>query len=381
MPSDESDATLVRFAKNGDRRAYAVLFQRHETMLRALCRRTLADSTLADDVVQDAAIQAMLSLDRLRDANRFGPWLCGIGLNLCRRLLRDRARPLAADWSIEVLSGGLRVEEPTAPESDPQDLTLEAELAARVRRAVDDLPGGQRASVLLFYLSGLTYAETAALLGIEVSAVKTRLHKARIALRRQLEDVWKERKMPVTTEMNQSVPVRVGDVRRKPATGDEPAQLIVILEEIDGERRLPIWVGQNEGTQTALQLEKLQFPRPPTIAFAANLLKAVGGRLREVVITKLDAAEVFYAIAVVDYGRKRANVDARPSDAINLALSVEAPISVEPAVFEAVTKTSPPAEACFDPFAEGVHGAKEIVAEVQASWKGPGALARQPSRD
>jgi bifunctional DNase/RNase len=125
-------------------------------------------------------------------------------------------------------------------------------------------------------------------------------------------------------------------------------------------------------------LEKRQFPRPPTIAFAANLLKAVGGRVREVVITKLDAAEIFYAIAVVDHGRKQATVDARPSDAINLALSTGAPISVDPAVFEAAAKTRPPTEACFDPFAEGVHGAKEIVAEVEACWKGPRALARQP---
>jgi RNA polymerase sigma factor (sigma-70 family) len=297
MLSDESDATLVRFAKNGDRSAYAVLFHRHETTLRALCHRTLADSTLADDVVQDAAIQAMLSLDRLRDTNRFGPWVCGIGLNLCRRLLRERTRPLAAAWSLETLTGGRWVEEPTAPATDPEDLALEAELAARVRRAVVDLPHGQRASVLLFYLSGLTYAETAAQLGIEVSAVKTRLHKARSALRRQLEDVWNERKMPVPTETYPSVPVRVA---------------------------------------------------------------------------------IFYAIAVVDYGRKRATVDARPSDAINLALSVGVPISVEPAVFEAAAKRQASTQPEPDLYAQDTQGARDIAGEVQASWKGPGTLARQP---
>jgi bifunctional DNase/RNase len=224
----------------------------------------------------------------------------------------------------------------------------------------------------------LTYAETAAQLGIEMSAVKTRLHKARRALRRQLEDVWKEMKMPVTTEMNQSVQVRVADVRRKAADGDQPAQFIVILDEIDGERFLPIWIGEAEATQVALQLEKLQFPRPPTIAFAANLLKAVGGRVREVVITKLDAAEIFYAVAVVDHGRKQATVDARPSDALNLALSVGAPISVEPAVFEAAAKCRASAQPEPDLYAQETQSAKDIAAEVQATWKGPGALARQP---
>jgi hypothetical protein len=57
---------------------------------------------------------------------------------------------------------------------------------------VAELPRGQRAAVLLFYLSGLTYAETAALLGIEVGAVRTRLHKARGALRTHLRAVGKE---------------------------------------------------------------------------------------------------------------------------------------------------------------------------------------------
>src|ERR1035437_6712477 len=92
MLSNESDSSLVASARNGDRGAFAVLFLRHEAILRALCRRSLADSSLADDIVQEAALQAMLNLDRLRDKSRFGPWLCGIGLNLCRRWLRERSR-------------------------------------------------------------------------------------------------------------------------------------------------------------------------------------------------------------------------------------------------------------------------------------------------
>jgi RNA polymerase sigma-70 factor (ECF subfamily) len=376
MLADESDATLARLAQGGDRAAFAVLFQRHEATLRALCRRTLVGSALVDDVVQEAAIQAMLGLDRLRDKGRFGPWLCGIGLNLCRRLLREWSRPFGADWSLEALSGGRWIEEPTAPGADPGDLAVEADLAARVRWAVARLPRGQRASVLLYYLSGLTYAETAAALGIEIGAVKTRLHKARRALRRQLADNWEETTMEATIDLSQAVPVRVTDVRRTTATDEKPAQLILILEEIDGERQLPIWVGETEGVQAALQLEKVEFPRPQTIAFAANLLKALGGRLREVVITKLDEAEIFYAVAVVESGRKRATVDARPSDAINLALTVGAPIRVEPAVFDVAAKHPSSDEACSSPSFEGTQGVKEIVAEVRTSWKGPGILVQ-----
>ena len=181
--------------------------------------------------------------------------------------------------------------------------------------------------------------------------------------------------MEKTTEYDQAVPVRVADVRRRAAEGDKSVQFIVILEEINGERRLPIWVGQSEGIAIALQLEKLEWPRPQTYAFTASLLQGVGGRLREVIITKLDEAEVFYAVAVVEGARKKGMVDARPSDAINLALLTGAPIRVEPSVFGAFI---PKGEPGTDPFGEGTQGMKVIVAEVQANWKGPGALAHQP---
>jgi uncharacterized protein len=311
----------------------------------------------------------MLNLDRLRDPGRFGPWLGGIGLNLCRRHLRERSQPLRADWSEDVLSGGRWAAEPVATGPDPQELAEEADLAGRVRQAVARLPTGQRTAVLLFYLSGLTYAETAAQLGIELNAVKTRLHKARGHLRDQLIDFWEETTIEMKTPQDQAVPVRVADVRRRPAEGDTPAQFIVILEEVGGERRLPIWMGQTEATAIALQLEKRQWTRPSTYAFTAGLLNAIGGRLREVTIAKLDDGKVFYAVAVVEGGRKMGTVDARPSDAINLALSTGAPIRVEPAVFAANAAIAKNDSADGHSL-ESTQGLRDIVAEVEALWKG-----------
>jgi hypothetical protein len=74
---------------------------------------------------------------------------------------------------------------------DPQAHTTTADLVTRAQHAVAELPRGRRAAVLLFYLSGLSYAETAALLGIDVGAVRTRLHTARGALRTHLWAVGK----------------------------------------------------------------------------------------------------------------------------------------------------------------------------------------------
>src|SRR3954447_3702710 len=86
----DDDATLVRLARHGDRGAFARLVDRHAPLLRATTRRAAADEHLAADAAQEAVLTAMLSLDRLRDDNAFGPWLAGIGLNATRHLTRER---------------------------------------------------------------------------------------------------------------------------------------------------------------------------------------------------------------------------------------------------------------------------------------------------
>lgn len=370
MSGQESDRALVAAARGGDKDAFARLLARHRPLLLALCRRALGDPDLAEDAVQEASLQALLSLERLRRADRFGPWLAGIGLNICRRWLRERPRDV---WSWEALLGGRQVIEPLDPRAGPDELVEVADVVVRVRRAVAKLPPGQRAAVLLSYLAGLTQAETAAQLGIEVGAVKTRLHKARQTLRRRLWTDWQEDAM--TTEgVTQWVEVRIADVRRQPAAEDRPAAHVVILEEIGGASRLlAIWVGPFEGYSIALQVEEVEVARPLTYAFTASLLAALGGRLREVRVTRL-AEQTFYAAAVVDGRTGRRTIDARPSDALNLALITGAPIRVEAAVLDAVSFS---AETRQEKAAEvaGWLGPAEIVEDMRQAWftrLGPG---------
>lgn len=392
----ERDAALVRAAQAGDKAAFARVFTRHLPLLRALCQRTLGDPWLVEDAIQESALQALLGIGRLRQPERFGPWLGGIGLNICRRWLRERSR---VAWSWESLAGGRAAAE-TADPGDGTEAVLEAvELRNAVRRAVVTLPDGQRQAVVLFYLSGLTYAETAALLGIEVGAVKTRLHKARAKLSRQLadgrmEDTMDEKldrrtltkaagaaaasaalgheapaagaevhKAP-TPDEGEFVEMRVVDVRRRFKGDDAPPAYVVVLAEIGGGRRLPIWVGEPEGTAIALHLEGVETPRPMTFAFLASALAATGGRLREVQIDRL-AETVFYATAVIEGPNGAQRVDARPSDALNLALLTGAPVRVASAVLDAVTDS--PATTDEANGKEG-DGPAEIVAGVKAMW-------------
>jgi bifunctional DNase/RNase len=103
--------------------------------------------------------------------------------------------------------------------------------------------------------------------------------------------------------------------------------VIVVLKERDGDRRLPIWIGLPEGAMLAYNLHGAAPPRPMTTDLMVELLRVTGADVSRVAITELRDS-VFYAAITVD-GK---DVDARPSDAINLAVRVGAPIVVEEAV-------------------------------------------------
>src|SRR3954453_10043600 len=144
----DDDRTLVHRARGGDRAAFARLAAPHAPLLRATTRRAAADEQLAADAAQEAVLTAMLSLDRLRDDNAFGPWLAGIGLNATRHLTRER-RAGGFEWGHDGAADPLGID--GALDDQPA--------GARIRRAIATLPPGQRDAVALFYLAGLTHAE------------------------------------------------------------------------------------------------------------------------------------------------------------------------------------------------------------------------------
>jgi uncharacterized protein len=106
---------------------------------------------------------------------------------------------------------------------------------------------------------------------------------------------------------------------------------IVVLRERDGTRRLPMYTGAAEAVALACSLAATEMPRPMTYQLAANLLTAAGSRLTEVRITRLTEG-VFYAVVVVEGPGGAVEVDARPSDALNLAVVSGAPVRVDAAV-------------------------------------------------
>ena len=343
-----NEPELVAAARAGDRRAFRVLVDTHYARLVAMCRRAAGDADLGEDAAQEAVVAALLGLDELRRTDRFGSWLFGIGLNVCRRQAqeRDRLHRLAAAVANEARVDGAF--------AGPEEAVLAMDAARRVRAAIAELPPGQRHAVADVYLRGLSYVEAAAHLAVGVGAVKTRLHKARATLRPRLTDLWKEYyAMPTTVLM------RVADLRR---TAGDPVRHVVFLAEVDGARRLPIWIGAVEATALAAVLEGVELPRPGPYHFAASLLTAAGTQLSQVRINALNDS-IFYAQAVlVD----DSVVDARPSDALTLALLTGASLHVEESVLERAEHSAGSLPELFEGAASARDDARVLAQELRA---------------
>ena len=125
----------------------------------------------------------------------------------------------------------------------------------------------------------------------------------------------------------------VAEVRRSADPDPVHQAHVMVLAERDGSRQLPIWIGPAEAIALALTLESQETPRPLTYQMAGRLLHASGARVSEVRITRL-TGEAFYAAVIIDGPAGRQEVDARPSDAVNLALVTAAPIRADTALLD-----------------------------------------------
>ena len=119
---------------------------------------------------------------------------------------------------------------------------------------------------------------------------------------------------------------------------------IVILRDKDGERVLPIWVGIFEANAIALQIENIATPRPMTHDLLRNVIRDLNGAVQKIVVCDLKDT-TFYALIHLRIGEEVVAIDARPSDAIALALRTQAPIFVEEHVIDSAKTVDFKAEA------------------------------------
>ena len=181
--SEQSDLELIFLARQGNKAAFGWLVLRYQPMAQRLATRVIGNEDLAQELVQDAMLQAYLSLEKLNEPTRFKSWLYGIVLNVCRNHLRRRK---VICFSLETMVGNLDELLPLVESPNPQQVAEQKELQTALLKAIDTLSHKNRLATLLFYHEQLSLKEVANCLNISVSAVKGRLHKARYQLREQL---------------------------------------------------------------------------------------------------------------------------------------------------------------------------------------------------
>lgn len=108
---------------------------------------------------------------------------------------------------------------------------------------------------------------------------------------------------------------------------------IVVLKDVQGQAVLPIWVGVYEANAIALEIEKVQTPRPMTHDLLKNILMGLDGRVSKIVVNELKD-DTFYALIWLERDGQMMTIDSRPSDALALALRMDCPIFVDEQVLK-----------------------------------------------
>ena len=173
-----------------NRDAFEAIVRSHGARLLATARRLLLNDEDARDAVQDAFLSAVRSLDRFEGEARLSTWLHRVVINAAlmklRARRRSRERPIE-DLLPSFLPDGHHSERVLAWE-EPCDLALQRQESRNlVRASIEGLPADYRVVLVLRDIEGLDTKEVAGLLGISTDAVKTRLHRARQALRTVLD--------------------------------------------------------------------------------------------------------------------------------------------------------------------------------------------------
>ncbi len=182
------EAALVQRCAAGDEGACADLVAEHQRMVVQLAMNLLGDRDEALDLSQEVFLRVFRTIYRFRGQSALRTWIYRIAVNQARnkhRFWRRRHRADQVSLDEHVAAHG---ELPSSAESTPDRVLAQKELAQQLQTALDRLPFDQRTAIVLREIDGLSYEEIAFSLGVAVGTVKSRLTRARQALRLDLRE-------------------------------------------------------------------------------------------------------------------------------------------------------------------------------------------------
>ena len=199
-PADaDIDTELIRRVRSGDDNAYAEIIDRHgKTVYNAVCRVLSSAGRATDsaeEITEDALVKAWRNLSAFRGDCSLSTWLFRIAVNTAKDALRSEKRHYALSLSVPFDNDGGDGDDihewdvpVTSGDTVPEDALERKDTILAVRRAIESLPDDMRAVIVMRDLNEMTYTDIADALGVELGTVKSRLSRARAALKKILED-------------------------------------------------------------------------------------------------------------------------------------------------------------------------------------------------
>lgn len=184
---DDADRSLVERVKAGDLAAFERLFSRHHQRIYRFASRMCRHAQDAEDVLQDTFLSAFRHAKTFRGNARFTTWLYTIAANACRRSRRGGRTDTAAETGRD---GPALIDDWTRR---PDVQAMRNQTRQAIEEAVASLPKDQRLVLVLRDMEGLPAEAVGRIVGASVAAVKSRLHRARLAVRDELTHRFQER--------------------------------------------------------------------------------------------------------------------------------------------------------------------------------------------
>ncbi len=183
-PRVKDDSKIIETVLSGDSAAFGELVLKYQNRLYASMLHVTGSSDDAEDVVQDAFVRAFVKLHTFQQHSQFFTWLYRIAFNSALSNRRRHRSTVSIDYSRE--SGGV---DPTDPIEAPDANLLRDERIVRVRKALEQLTEDHRAILILREMEDLAYEDIAHILEITIGTVRSRLSRARAALKIVLEEM------------------------------------------------------------------------------------------------------------------------------------------------------------------------------------------------
>lgn len=179
----------IKEVLKGDQNAFAEIVELYQDKLYRVCFRMLGNMHEAEDIAQEAFVRAFINIHTFDTNRKFSTWLYRIGTNLCIDRIRKKKPDYYLDAEVAGTEGLNMYSQIAASEELPEDQVMKMEMQDRVQYEISRLPDKYRAVIVLKYMEDLPLQEISDILEMPLGTVKTRIHRGREALRKQLSNM------------------------------------------------------------------------------------------------------------------------------------------------------------------------------------------------